>query len=25
VPMTKPKAFAASCAADRAKELKIAV
>jgi len=25
VPMTKPNAFAASCAADRAKELKIAV
>jgi predicted RNase H-related nuclease YkuK (DUF458 family) len=25
VPMTKPKAFAASCAADRAKELKLAV
>jgi len=25
VPMTKPRAFAASCAADRAKELKIAV
>lgn len=25
IPMTKPKAFAASCAADRAKELKLAV
>ena len=25
IPMTKPKAFAASCAADRAKELKIAI
>ena len=25
VPMTKPRAFAASCAADRAKELKLAV
>ena len=25
VPMTKPRAFAASCAADRAKELKIAI
>ena len=25
IPMTKPRAFAATCAADRAKELKLAV